>query len=253
MRGVLVFVVLMSSVASADEAAVRPARFHPSRCEVSGTKFVTPRQLEQELSWNAGLIKLCHELDDPAQLATELKSLLEKAYHAKGFGEVAITVTPKPDDRLRIEISEGARFKRGPIEFVGAKQVDTKRLALWMGQIVPKEPQPIVLAVNEAKQPTLQRLPNGHLRRESPTDVASQLADPDKLAQELEKLPFVPSGAVATSEQKVAPSKLALIAAGKLEPSVFSVLPLPQVLPKQASIQTALKLEIGRASCRERV
>ncbi len=225
MRGMLLFVVLVAAVARGDETPVRPTRFHPRCCEIVGTKFVTPQQLEAQLSWTPAFIKLCYGLDDQLTFPTEVKALLKQEYHKQGFWDVSVAITPQPRDRFRVEITEGPRFKRGPIEFVGAKQVDTKRLARWMGQIVPKVPPPIVLAVDDAKQPTLQRLPNGRLQRESTIDVASQFADADadQLAEKLQKLPVVATAAEPkpVPEITAAPPKRDLLAAEKLEPSAF--------------------------------
>lgn len=165
MRALPIVVLLLTSIVLAEEPAVRTVRWQANHIKVSGCQFVSPHQLEREFAWNPKANQICIDNHDPKQVEAQFKDYIETLYRAKGFWDVTASIAAQPDGWLQANISEGPRYRKGAIEVVGAKFLDTQRLIDWLQHTKPKKPDPVVIAIQGFNKPVLQRLPNGQLLR----------------------------------------------------------------------------------------
>lgn len=110
------------------------------RLDFAGPKFATADRLKLALSRDLEYLLAAEPAAALDPLLTTICRRLEAGYRRAGFADVAVEVRPNLQTRrIIVVVSEGPRYRAGPVRLVGQTHVPPRELARWLSV-----PHPVV-------------------------------------------------------------------------------------------------------------
>lgn len=105
----------------------------PERLEFEGLKSFTAAEIRRGLKEHTTYHLLSHPQANLREFLKQLGTLIEAGYQAAGFPDATAEVKYDPADwRVRIQVTEGARFTEGRLRITGTGTTSEKELVRWL-------------------------------------------------------------------------------------------------------------------------
>ena len=132
----------LPTIAGSSEPLQVEDRGQPGKLRFEGLAAFTSEQLADALESDVEFLLAGEPRAGFASMLRTLEERLVRGYQHAGFAHAKVSASWDEDaQRVVVRVTEGPRFRTGPVKIVGAQRADAQQLAAWItAKSLPEKP-----------------------------------------------------------------------------------------------------------------